>query len=178
MDKNEKVETKQEITDAEFFGQEVSTAVTVRGDHGGVAIFNPDAISFYTSIDRSTNEGKAKVLKALGNSDYNLKKVADKMIIQVTDMVAHRVELVSEETGLTEEADRIILIMEDGQTLSGCSKGFKSSVTNLMAVYGKPPFAPSLPIVVNSVETRKGRGTFNLSIAGDDCTLPRIGSKK
>jgi hypothetical protein len=164
----------KEITDAEFFGKDV---VEVKGDNGGVAIFNPENIAFYTSIDRSTSEGKAKVFKALGNSDYSLKNVVEKKVMLITDIVAHNVELVNETTGLPEAADRIIMVMEDGQTVSGCSKGFKSSITNMLAVYGKPPFSPALPIVVMSVQTRKGRETFNLMVATDDCTLPRIGGK-
>lgn len=170
----EVVETEQEITDAEFFGKDV---VEVKGDNGGVGIFNPDSIAFYTSIDRSTLDGKAKVFKALGNSDFSLKNVVEKKVMLVTDIVAHNVELTNEQTGLTETADRIILVMEDGQTVSGCSKGFKSSVTNMLAVYGKPPFSPALPIVVMGVQTRKGRETFNLMVATDDCSLPRIGGK-
>jgi NACalpha-BTF3-like transcription factor len=165
---------EQEITDADFFGTDV---VEVKGDNGGVAIFNPENIAFYTSIDRSTLEGKAKVFKALGNSDYSLKNVAEKKVMLITDIVAHNVELVNEQTGLAETADRIIMVMEDGQTVSGCSKGFKSSITNMLAVYGKPPFSPALPLVVMCVQTRKGRETFNLMVATDDCTLPRIGGK-
>lgn len=175
MAKNVTVESKEEISAEEMFG---GKEVTVVSESGAIGIFNPEQTRFYSSLPNKTMQEKGVILKALGNSDYTLKNVADKKIIMVTDILAHGIELISEESGLPEQADRIVMIMEDGQTLSGCSKGFKSSVTNLMAIYGHPPFNPPLPVIVCAVETRKGRGTFNLGIAGDDNTLPRIGSKK
>lgn len=171
------VKSNQEITDAEFFGNEVSNEVSIVTDSGAVAIFNPSQIRYYSSIVGDSMESKATILKALGNSDYTLKSVAEKKILMVQHIIAHGVELTNE-AGQVEAADRIVFVMEDGQTLSGCSKGFKSSVTNLMAVYGRPPYAPALPIIVMDVTTRNGRNTFNLAIAGDDNMLPRIGMKK
>ncbi len=168
------VETKEEISAEEMFG---SKEVTVVSESGSIGIFNPEQTRFYSSLPQTTMQEKGIVLKALGNSDFTIKNVADKKILMVEHILAHGIELVSEETGKVEKADRIVMIMEDGQTLSGCSKGFKSSVTNLMAIYGQPPFSPALPIIVCAIETRKGRGTFNLGIAEDDNTLPRIGGK-
>lgn len=170
----------QEITEAEFFGsvvEEQEKSVAIRGDRGGVAIFNPDEIRFFSSLDRNTNEGKQRTLKALGTSDYTLKNVAEKKVMMVEHIVAHTVQLTNDD-GTISDADRIIMVMEDGQTVSGCSKGFKSSMSNLIAVYGKPPFAPALPIVVMDVTTRNGNNTFNLSIADGKCELPVIGAKK
>lgn len=166
------VETKEEISAEEMFG---GKEVTVVSETGAVGIFNPEQTRFYSSLPNGTMQEKGVILKALGNSDYTLKNVADKKILMVKHILAHGIELVSEETGEKEQADRIVMIMEDGQTISGCSKGFKSSVTNLMAIYGQPPFSPALPIIVCAVETRKGRGTFNLGIAEDGNTMPRIG---
>lgn len=174
--KNVPVETQEEISAEDMFGGK-GKEVTVVSESGAVAIFNPSEIRYYSSLPSDTMESKALILKALGNSDYTLKSVAEKKVVMLQNIIAHGIELTNE-AGELEHAARIVFVLENGETLSGCSKGFKSSVTNLMAIYGQPPYADPLPIVVRDVTTRKGNNTFNLSVAGNDCTLPRVGGKK
>lgn len=173
---NHEVES-QEISSAEYFGvAEPETQVTVIGDNGGIAIFDPNQQRFYSSIPNNTIEQKATILRSLGNSDYSLKQVSEKKIMYITDIIAHGVQLTRED-GTKENADRIILVMEDGTTVSGCSKGFKGSITNMTNIFGMPPYSPALPIKVMDVPLKQG-STFNIRIADDKDELPRIGRKK
>jgi len=173
---------EQAVDAKDFFGgteetEQATNEVVIKDDSGAVAIFNPNTIRYYSSLVAETIQEKGQILKALGNSDFTLKQVAEKKVIMLQHIIAHGVELTNTETGKKEKADRIVFVMENGQTLSGCSKGFKSSTENLMGCFGKPPYYPALPLVIMDVTTRSGNNTFNIVLADEDCKLPVVGKK-
>lgn len=80
----------------------------------------------------------------------------------VEHVIAHRVELVDEETGEVIEADRVILVAPDGAMVAGVSVGLKRGVQLLMSFFGLPPWKPALRVELRQVNTRKGRRTYTL----------------
>lgn len=131
---------------------------------------------FYSSIvlDKNSENYRsiaAKVIKAMANPDKKLDEVANVMVLYVEHIVAHDVNIV-DDSGLEVPAVRVVMVMENGQTVAGVSTGFKASLSNLMAIIGQPPYSPSLPLIVNRVKTRRNYNTFNIIMA--DETLKEV----
>lgn len=83
--------------------------------------------------------------------------------IAVRHIVAHRVELVDEDTGEISTGDRIVLVDSAGQAYGSVSDGIRRSLSLIMQVYGKPPWTPPLRLSVDQLNTRKGRRTYVLN---------------
>lgn len=157
--------------------QTASKEIIINDETGkSVEIFSGEGSRFFSSIVNSSRESGALILKAMANPTATLKAVADKKILYVTDVLAHDVKMVSED-GEVQDAIRVVLICENGDTVAGVSSGLRASLTNLMNVIGKPPWNPSLPVFIASVTTRRGFNTFNILVATDDVKLPAFGKK-
>lgn len=165
----EKTVDAEVVNDAGDFGKEIAT-VKEEQHEGVVAIFDQSPAAFYSSIDsrNATMGDKAKVLAALGDPTFKVADVTNK-ILCVTDVVAHRVKIADMNTGETRPADRIVLILADGQTVAGVSDGFKQSLNNVMGLFGQPSWKTAenpngLPLIIKSVTCKRGH-TYNLIVA-------------
>ncbi len=125
-------------------------------------IFEGQPTKLWASLDTSTEEGKINLIKALGNADYSAEDLA-KVPFPTENIVVHQVNIETED-GETIEANRTVLIGPDGQTASFVSQGVISSLRNIFAVFGLPPWKPPLALSVKEVRTRKGWKTLNLIV--------------
>lgn len=147
-------------------------------ENGVVAIFDTSPAAFYSSVQNQSFEDRAKTLAALGNPDYKLADIADKNVLCVTDVVAHKVKLTDMNTGEVRPADRVVLLLANGQTVAGVSDGFKQSLQNVFSLFGRPSWLSKdmpngLPLVVNRVACKKGN-TYNVNVAVSS-PLPLLG---
>lgn len=155
--------------------QEEKGLSLVKETHGDItAIFDPNKTKFWSSLTGESLQEQAAILKAMSNPDYKLDDIAEKKILMAKHILAHSVQMITD-AGEIVDADRVVMILENGETVAAVSTGFKAGVTNLMNVVGKPPYVPALPLVVTRVKTRRGFNTFNLGIALD-MNLPVLGA--
>ena len=82
-------------------------------------------------------------------------------VIEVEHVLAHRVDMIDEETGEVTTGDRVILVDRNGRSFAGVSVGVRKSLQFIMALYGMPPWTPELKLRVGQIETKRGR-TFTL----------------
>jgi hypothetical protein len=167
-------EAKEMINVTEEVKEEKGLAITQEQHDGGIAYFNPNGVKFWTSAKRETMQEKAQIIASMNNPTYKLGDVVGKRVILAKDILAHKVQLVDETTGEVTEADRIVIIAPNGETVAGVSVGLKSCINNIMNVFGLPTWEEGLPLFVEQVNTRKGNRTYSVSVALDS-KLPKIG---
>ena len=111
---------------------------------------------FCTIKDDGTRAAKAKIFNTLQNPDH---AISDKIgeVIKVVDVIAHPVELTSDQTGLIENHMRVILVAEDGQSYASVSGGITQALTSIFGIVGQPPYT-SEPLAVKILQ-KKGKGT-------------------
>jgi len=129
-----------------------------------VAIFDTAALNFrlFSSFPKSDAH---KVFELIQTADGQVADLIGKEIA-VEHIVAHSVEIVDEETGEVDEADRIVLVTPEGESYSCVSNGIRRSLTMLMALTGKmPPWKPALLLTIRQINTRRGRRTYILELA-------------
>lgn len=133
-------------------------------------LFAPAAgLKLFSSLDMEGN--RDKIFNAMGDADYKLKKwTIDNpgKFVKVVDVVAHNVEIVSED-GEVVEATRTVWIDNDGLTYSSVANGVKDSMGRVFMLYGMPNSWPEggLPLRLKEVETRRGFRTYNIVIGSD-----------
>lgn len=116
------------------------------------------------SLDRP-----AMILNALGDSDYNLLDFCEAGgIVECADILSHPVSIAKEgEKGEPETFDeclRCVLIDTQGKTYSSVANGVKTSISNIMMIFGLPPFDPPIKIKAKTAKTRRGFKTINLKV--------------
>jgi hypothetical protein len=118
----------------------------------------------WTSIDDTTPEGKALILRAAsdkGNVDPD-NLIANPFPVQ--HVLAQKVHLVASDTGELVQANRVALIAANGDIVSFVSQGIINSLGLIFRLYGKPPFDPVLKIRLRRIKTRRGFTTYNLDV--------------
>ena len=132
MNKNTTNVTVEEATKV-FNGQADTTEVVSITDVASTdlvnTLTNPTA-SFYCSImDDGTRASKAKIVNAMNNADEELKEHVNE-ILEIVDICAYPVTVVSEETGEIMNALRTILIDKDGNNYFATSEGYLPFLPN------------------------------------------------
>lgn len=107
------------------------------------------------SIDAVDPETKAIVFNAANNPDHKVKDYVNKTI-NVKDIYAEIIEIVSEETGEVIKVPRIVLIDADGLSFECVSVGMYSAIRKLVAIYGAPTWEPPLTVTVKQKSVGKG----------------------
>ncbi|MFE5263162.1 hypothetical protein, partial [Streptomyces coelicoflavus] len=86
-------------------------------------------------------------------------------VIEITDMVAHAVELEDEVTKETIQAMRVVLLTADGQGYHSVSQGVASSLQRIIGIVGQGPWTDEpLKVVPKEVKTRRGFKTLTLAL--------------
>jgi len=130
-------------------------------------------LQFWTSIPAGNDKRAyaAEVSQLMGPADMPLKKMRDQ-VIEVINLLAHNVTVLTERdtpNGKEEipvDATRIVFSLADGTTLDSVSAGVVSSLRNIFALAGMPPYNPPLKLSLKESDTRKGRRVYTLSIVG------------
>lgn len=114
---------------------------------------------YWCSFPIATIQDKAKLQKALVTQDVKIDEVAG-MSWQTVDLVAQRIQLMSEEDGELKDATRLVLIDDKGKMVSTVSEGAVTSMRAIIATFGRPPWQPPLKLVFDRKKTRKGFFTY------------------
>jgi hypothetical protein len=132
--------------------------------NGLAELVSPSGMKAWSSIQITPGDrkGAALVSKMLGQADLSANDVLGE-ILQVTNILVHEVE-VETDTGDRLQAFRTVFLLGDGKTVSFTSSGILSSLRNIFALIGQPPYDPPLALCVAQINTRKGRRTYQIMI--------------
>lgn len=126
------------------------------------SIFDPAALNMrlFTSFPEAE---AGKVFELIQTSTGSLSDLIGKRIA-VQHIVAHSVEIVDQETGEVQDADRIVLVTPEGESYSCVSNGVRRSLQQIMALTNSmPPWDPAMVLDVKQKNTRLGRRTYILT---------------
>lgn len=116
-------------------------------------------------VDDGTQATKAKIYNAMNDTKGNIKKA--KNPVKVTDIIAHPVTLLNEQTGEMNDKLRIVFVDENGETWHSVADGVMGSVQRIVGMFGPAPWHPGIPLLAREQETRKGFTTIVLDIVTD-----------
>jgi hypothetical protein len=120
------------------------------GPRGGPLEFKPRP--YWTSLDLSTNDGRALYMKAKNGGDLTPADVMGKDFL-IQHVLIHEVDDVDQESGEVKTWVRYCLITPDGQIVTGGSSGIKNSIADLIELYGCPPWKNGLNVRMVSRKT-------------------------
>jgi hypothetical protein len=115
----------------------------------------------WSSFDPETPEGKAAIISHLDGADADALGKLIGEVIEVQHVLAHRVTVIDDD-GVEVEADRLVLVGPDGESVSCTSTGILRSLQVIMGLYGMPPFKPALKLKIRQKDTRRGRRIYSL----------------
>lgn len=111
---------------------------------------------FTSIVDDGTLESKALVFNAMNDTDYALRDYVGK-IIEITNFVAHKIQIEDERTGEITNATRCVFIDKDGKTYGTVSNGINQSMVKLFGTVGFPgTWENPLPIKIMEKTGRRG----------------------
>ena len=153
---------------------ETGLDLSIKSRDSAQDLLKPDS-TLLTTVDRSTLEGKSKIVRGLGTADKQIQDLLN-MDFQVNDILCHDVSLVEPTTGEVTESVRMVFFLGDDTTMSCCSKGIYRSLKIIIANYGLP--SPTSPyfLKIKTITTRQGRTTYNL-ITLPAPTAPEVARK-
>lgn len=76
--------------------------------------------------------------------------------IEVVNFMAHRIEMVNQQTGEVTEPTRIVLVTPNNEAYGFVSDFLADSLDMLIAAFGNGPWEPPIKLRVNEQKTRKG----------------------
>jgi len=153
---------------------ETGLDLSIKSRDSAQDLLKPDS-TLLTTVDRSTLEGKSKIVRGLGTADKQIQDLLN-MDFQVNDILCHDVSLVEPTTGEVTESVRMVFFLGDDSTMSCCSKGIYRSLKIIIANYGLPSPASPYYLKIKTITTRQGRTTYNL-ITLPAPTAPEAGKK-
>ena len=120
---------------------------------------------FTSIVDDGTLETKALVFNAMNDTDYALRDYVGK-VIEITNFVAHKIQLEDERTGEITNATRCVFIDKDGKTYGTVSSGINQSMIKLFGTVGFPStWEKPLPIKVMEKTGRRGFRFLTIGLA-------------
>lgn len=134
--------------------------LSIKSKDSAQDLLKPDS-SLLTTVDRSTMEGKSKIVRGLGTADKQIQDLLNMDFI-VNDILCHDVSLVEPTTGEVTESVRMVFFLGDDTTMSCCSKGIYRSLKIIIANYGLPSLTSPYYLRIKVITTRQGRTTYNL----------------
>lgn len=120
---------------------------------------------YYCSVNADDPVKKAELFNAMNNPDERLADHINE-VIKVKDVYCEAVELVNEQTGLSNVNPRIVLIDEKGKSYQCVSFGVFNALKKIMspAFFGAPTWENPIPIKVKQI-TRGQRSMLTLEIS-------------
>lgn len=150
----------------------------------GTASNLPDAftkgggVSFWTSLDASTDEGEALVYHARQGQGI---PVADNIgkEFNLTNILMHMAET-STPAGEVQQLLRLVLITDENECLTTFSDGIRESIATLFATKGYPPYAKPPRFKVSQIKTNNGFKLLTLErvFAPKPAEMPAKNTKK
>ncbi|UWI18494.1 MAG: Single-stranded DNA-binding protein [Bacteriophage sp.] len=109
----------------------------------------------FCSIKEDSLEAKKLVYNASNNPTHKIDDYINKEIA-LKDVFVEIIELANENTGELEQAPRIVLIDDKGESYQCVSNGIFGSLKKLMAIFGEPTWEDSIHVVVKQVKVKRG----------------------
>lgn len=117
---------------------------------------NEGTIAVYTSFKGESFESKVATLEATTNAEKINEHLGETIVLK--NVVVQAITVVDEETGEENDAARVILIDQDGNSYAAVSGGILKALTNIFAIVGEPHTWPEGGIAIKVVEERSRRG--------------------
>jgi hypothetical protein len=127
------------------------------------SIFENTNTALFSSIQGNDRETAIKVYNAINGAENSLSDHLGE-VIEITDMVAHPIELEDDQTKETIQAMRVVLLTAEGIGYHSVSGGVVSSLQKIIGIVGQAPWGPALKVVPVEVKTRKGFKTLTLRL--------------
>ncbi|MFD8693182.1 hypothetical protein [Streptomyces sp. NPDC059651] len=128
------------------------------------SIFEQGTQQMFSTIQATDRKSSIKLYNAVSNAEHSLSDHIGE-VIEITDMVAHAVELEDEVTKETIQAMRVVLLTADGQGYHSVSQGVASSLQRIIGIVGQGPGTDEpLKVVPKEVKTRRGFKTLTLAL--------------
>ena len=109
----------------------------------------------YSSVDKSTNEGKKAMYKAMTTPDVKISDEVGKTIT-IKDVVLIPTEFI-EENGNVRSGVRSAIIDSDGVVHGASSIGVANSLQAIFEVFGNPTYKDGLPVTVKQISKGQNR---------------------
>lgn len=109
----------------------------------------------FCSIKEDSLEAKKLVYNASNNPTHKIDDYINKGIA-LKDVFVEIIELANENTGELEQAPRIVLIDDKGESYQCVSNGIFGSLKKLMAIFGEPTWEEPIHVVVKQVKVKRG----------------------
>ena len=109
----------------------------------------------FCSIKEDSLEAKKLVYNASNNPTHKIDDYINKEIA-LKDVFVEIIELANENTGEMEQAPRIVLIDDKGESYQCVSNGIFGSLKKLMAIFGEPTWEDPIHVVVKQVKVKRG----------------------
>ena len=109
----------------------------------------------FCSIKEDSLESKKLVYNASNNPTHKIDDYINKEIA-LKDVFVEIIELANENTGELEQAPRIVLIDDKGESYQCVSNGIFGSLKKLMAIFGEPTWEDPIHVVVKQVKVKRG----------------------
>ncbi|UWG07506.1 MAG: Single-stranded DNA-binding protein [Bacteriophage sp.] len=110
----------------------------------------------WCSLPMETEEDKKRLFNIVSMPDEKLKEHINQEL-KIEHVFFQEIEMVNKKTGELTIAPRIIFIDDEGTSYSCVSSGIKTSIKNLMSIFGKPPWKPALTIIPKLVNAGEGQ---------------------
>lgn len=127
------------------------------------SLTNSENTFFSSIIDDGSRKAKVAIYNAINSADEKLDDHKGE-VLSITDVVAHTVNLLDEQTGEIIECTRIVLIDEKGKGFECISLGVYSSLQKIFAIVGLPHWEEPLKVKAVEQKTRKGFKTLTLEL--------------
>ncbi|MNM27061.1 hypothetical protein D3C81_375410 [compost metagenome] len=182
-----KNEQEKQVSAAEVVEEVTAPAVEVKGDT--VAVVNPtqydsegaalmsvakDQVNlesaftdvsnvFFSSIvDDGNPLTKIKIYNAMNFTEGAFKSVNKPIVI--SDIIAHNITLMDEQTGEMIDAVRVVLVTPEGKGYHAVATGIMTSVQKIVGMFGRAPWQPALVVMPRRVPTRRGFETLTIDV--------------
>lgn len=110
----------------------------------------------WCSLPMETEEDKKRLFNIVSMPDEKLKEHINQEL-KIEHVFFQEIEMINKKTGELTVAPRIIFIDDEGTSYSCVSNGIKTSIKNLMSIFGKPPWKPALIIIPKLVNAGEGQ---------------------
>ena len=107
------------------------------------------------SIKGDSPEAKKLVYNASNNPKHKIDDYINKEIA-LQDIFVEIIELANEKTGELEQAPRIVLIDDQGESYQCVSNGIFGSLKKLITVFGEPTWVEPIHVIVKQVKVKRG----------------------
>ena len=121
------------------------------------SLTNAGAKFFCSMTDDGTRASKVAIYNAINNTEQALSDIIGQTI-HVTDVVAHPIELVDEETGVINHTVRVVLVAEEG-TFQAVSEGILSSLNKIFNSVGMPSWKDE-PVAMKILQKKSSKNAM------------------